>query len=193
MKPYSHILIALLKGVVYSHHEKVWDDLIRPEHESGVKKYFAEINLDLIIDKSEGYAYLKQKITEGSEDEELPRLFERRQLNFHVSLLCLLLRKHLIENDREGESSKAILTKEEIIDLVKPFYKETTNEAIQQKQMEAAFKRVIDEGFLRKMKTEDEQYEINRIIKAFVNADVVKESLDRLQKYASQNSNEVTE
>jgi hypothetical protein len=184
-KPYSHILVALLKGIVYSHNEKVWDELLKPENEADVKKYFADINLELIIDKSEGYAYLKQKQSEDDE-EEAPRLIERRQLNFHVSLLCLLLRKHLIENDREGESTKAILTREEIIQLVKPFYKETTNEANQQKQIEAAMKRIIDEGFLRKMKTEDEQYEINRIIKAFVNADVVKDSLEKLQNYANQ-------
>ncbi len=184
-KPYSYILVALLKGIVYSHNEKVWDELLKPENEADVKKYFADINLELIIDKSEGYAYLKQRQSEDDE-EEAPKLIERRQLNFHVSLLCLLLRKHLIENDREGESSKAILTKEEIIQLVKPFYRETTNEANQQKQIEAAMKRVIDEGFLRKMKTEDEQYEINRIIKAFVNADVVKDSLDKLQNYANQ-------
>jgi hypothetical protein len=184
-KPYSHILVALLKGIVYSHNEKVWNELLKPENEADVKKYFADINLELIIDKSEGYAYLKQRQSED-EEEEAPKLIERRQLNFHVSLLCLLLRKHLIENDREGESSKAILTREEIIQLVKPFYKETTNEANQQKQIEAAMKRVIDEGFLRKMKTEDEQYEINRIIKAFVNADVVKDSLDKLQTYARQ-------
>lgn len=184
-KPYSHILVALLKGIVYSHNEKVWNELLKPENEADVKKYFADINLELIIDKSEGYAYLKQRQSED-EEEEAPKLIERRQLNFHVSLLCLLLRKHLIENDREGESTKAILTREEIIQLVKPFYKETTNEANQQKQIEAAMKRVIDEGFLRKMKTEDEQYEINRIIKAFVNADVVKDSLDKLQTYARQ-------
>ncbi len=184
-KPYSQILVALLKGIVYSHHEKVWNELLKPENEADVKKYFADINLELIIDKSEGYAYLKQRQSED-EEEEAPKLIERRQLNFHVSLLCLLLRKHLIENDREGETSKAILTREEIIQLVKPFYKETTNEANQQKQIEAAMKRVIDEGFLRKMKTEDEHYEINRIIKAFVNADVVKDSLDKLQTYARQ-------
>ncbi|MBS0645005.1 MAG: DUF4194 domain-containing protein [Verrucomicrobia bacterium] len=184
-KPYSHILVALLKGIVYSHNEKVWNELLKHENEADVNKYFADINLELIIDKSEGYAYLKQRQSED-EEEEAPKLIERRQLNFHVSLLCLLLRKHLIENDREGESSKAILTREEIIQLVKPFYKETTNEANQQKQIEAAMKRVIDEGFLRKMKTEDEQYEINRIIKAFVNADVVKDSLDKLQTYARQ-------
>lgn len=185
IKPYSHILVALLKGIVYSHNEKVWDELLRPENEADVKKYFADINLELIIDKSEGYAYLKQRQSED-EEEEAPKLIERRQLNFHVSLLCLLLRKHLIENDREGESTKAILTREEIIQLVKPFYKETTNEASQQKNINAAIERVIKEGFLRKMKTEDEQYEINRIIKAFVNADVVKDSLDKLQTYARQ-------
>lgn len=184
-KQYSHILVALLKGIVYSSNEKVWDELLKPENEADVKKYFADINLELIIDKSEGYAYLKQKQSDDDE-EDGPKLIERRQLNFHVSLLCLLLRKHLIENDREGESTKAILTRDEIIQLVKPFYKETTNEASQQGQIERAIKRVIDEGFLRKMKTEDEQYEINRIIKAFISADVVKDSLERLQNYANQ-------
>jgi hypothetical protein len=186
-KPYSHILIALLKGIVYSHHEDVWNDLLKPQNEADVTRYFADIDLQLIIDKSEGYAYLKQKQHEESDDEG-PKLIERRQLNFHVSLLCLLLRKHLIENDREGEFSKATLTKEQVVQLVKPFYKETSNEASQQRQIEAALKRVIDEGFLRKMKTEDEQYEINRIIKAFINADVVKDSLDKLQRYADQQS-----
>lgn len=181
-KPYSNILVALLKGVVYRD-DKYWDELA--PNEADIKKYFADIYLDVIIDKSEGYAYLKQKDTED-EEEETPKLIEKRQLNFYVSLLCLLLRKHLIENDSEGESTKAYLTRDEILNLVKPFYRETTNEASQIKQMDAAIKRVVDEGFLRKMKTEDEQYEVNRIIKAFVNADVVKDSLEKLKTYANQ-------
>ena len=181
-KPYSNILVALLKGVVYRD-DKFWEELA--PNEADIKKYFADIYLDVIIDKSEGYAYLKQRASE-EEEEETPKLIEKRQLNFHVSLLCLLLRKHLIENDSEGESTKAYLTRDEILNLVKPFYKETTNEASQIKLMDAAIKRVIDEGFLRKMKTEDEQYEVNRIIKAFVNADVVKDSLEKLRTYASQ-------
>lgn len=187
IKPYSPILIALLKGIVYSHNEAIWDELLKPENETDVKKYFSDINLDVIIDRSEGYAYLKQK---QNDEEEVLKLIEKRQLNFHLSLLCLLLRKHLIENDREGESSKAILSKDEIINLMKPFYRETTNEATQQKQIEAAIKKVIDEGFLRKMKTEDDQYEINRIIKAFVSADVVKDTLEKLKIYNKQVSHE---
>jgi len=184
-KPYSHVLVALLKGIVYSDNEQLWNDLIKPENEADIKKYFSEIFLEVVIDKSEGYAFLKQKEAEN-EEEQFPKLIEKRQLNYHFSLLCLLLRKHMIENDREGESVKAILTKDEILNMVKPFYRETTNEAQQQKQIEAAINKLIDEGFLRKMKTEDEQYEINRIMKAFVNGDTVKDSLERLKVYAKQ-------
>jgi hypothetical protein len=185
IKPYSHVLVALLKGIVYSDNEKLWNDLIKPETETDIKRYFAEIFLDVVIDKSEGYAYLKQKVAED-EEEQYPKLIEKRHLNYHFSLLCLLLRKHLIENDREGESAKAILTKEAIIDLAKPFYKETTNEAQQQKLIESAISKLVEEGFLRKMKTEEEQYEINRIIKAFVNGDTIKDYLERLKSYAKQ-------
>jgi len=95
-----------------------------------------------------------------------------------------MLRKYLIEKDSEGE--KAVLTKDEILNMVKPFYKQSSNEASQDKLIEAAINKVIEEGFLRKMKTEDEQYEINRIIKAFINADVVKDSLEKLQNYSNQ-------
>lgn len=185
-KPYSNILVALLKGVVYKD-DKHWEDLFQNEAE--IKRYFADIFLEVIIDKAEGYAYLKQRVNESDEDE-FPRLIERRQLNFHVSLLCLLLRKHLIENDSEGESTKAYLTREELLNLIRPFFKETSNEAAQIKLFDGAIRRVIEEGFLRKMKTEDEQYEVNRIIKAFVNADVVKISLDKLKAHVNQNEDE---
>jgi hypothetical protein len=181
MKPYSNILISLLKGIVYNN-SKYWDDLLR--YESDVKNYFSDILLDVIIDKSEGYAYLKQKEIDEDEDNML-KLIDKRQLNFHVSLLCLLLRRYLIESDSEGESTKAILSKDEIVTLMKPFYKETTNEAKQISHIQAAINKVIDEGFLRRMKTDEEQYEINRIIKAFVNAKTVKNELDKLKKYTA--------
>jgi hypothetical protein len=181
MKPYSNILISLLKGVVY-HHSKYWNDLL--DHEQDVKNYFSDINLRVIIDKSEGYAYLQQKDTEEDENEGYLKLIEKRQLNFHVSLLCLLLRKHLIESDSEGDTIKAILSRDNIINLMKPFYKETTNEAKQLAHINAAINRIEEEGFLRRMKTDDEQYEINRIIKAFIDAGIVKSELEKLKNYS---------
>lgn len=184
-KPYSDVLVALLKGIVYSDNEKLWAELIKPENEADIKKYFADIFLELRIDKSEGYAYLKQQQSEVDEDA-FPKLIEKRQLNYHFSVLCLLLRKHIIENDREGESSKTYLTKEDIVNMVKPFYKVSTNEAQQQKQIESAINKLVDEGLLRRMKTEEENYEINRIIKAFIDGDIVKSSLEKMQEYAKQ-------
>lgn len=191
-KVYSNVLISLLKGIVYSHQEEIWNTLMQPEHERDIRNYFADIHLDVIIDKAEGYAYLKQQQSqtageeESSELENIPKLIRRRPLTFHVSLLCLLLRKHLIENDQEGESAKAILSREEIDNLMKLYLKETSNEANTQKQIDSAIKKVIDEGFLRQMKTEQEQYEVNRIIKAFVNADQVSEWLERYKEYVTQ-------
>lgn len=189
-KVYSNVLVALLKGIVYSHQEEIWNTLILPENERDVRNYFADIHLDLIIDKSEGYAYLKQQQTsadEGENEQETPiKLIRRRALTFHVSLLCLLLRKHLIENDQTGESTRAILSREEINSQMKLYMKESTNEAVVNKQIDAAIKKVEDEGFLRRMKTEQEQYEVNRIIKAFVNADQVSEWLERYKEYVKQ-------
>lgn len=191
-KPYTKVLIALLKGIVYSNNEEIWDALLQPENEMDVKRYFADIHLEVIIDKAEGYAYLKQQQTETETEEDTEseentlKLINRRPLNFYVSLLCLLLRKHLVENDQEGDSVKAILSKEEIVASMSLYLKETTNEAHQLKQVESAIKKVTEEGFLRKLKTEKEQYEVNRIIKAFVNADTVSEWLEKYKEYAKQ-------
>lgn len=190
-KKYSNALIALLKGIVYSHQEEIWDLLMQPENERDIRNYFADIHLDVIIDKAEGYAYLKQQqSTDGEDDADnpgnTPKLIPRRPLTFHVSLLCLLLRKYLIENDQTGESVKAILTREEIENQMKLYMKESSNEAATSRQIGIAINKVIDEGFLRKMKTEQEQYEVNRIIKAFVNADTVSDWLERYKEYVKQ-------
>lgn len=191
-RSYSNVLIALLKGIVYSHQEEIWNTLILPENERDVRNYFANIHLDVIIDKSEGYAYLKQQSselpeeTEEAEQDTAPRLIRKRQLTFHVSLLCILLRKYLIENDQEGESTKAILSREEIGNQMKLYLKESSNEATAYKQIDNAIRKVEDEGFLRRMKTEQEQYEVNRIIKAFVNADQISDLLERYKVYVKQ-------
>jgi hypothetical protein len=78
IQEFSISLITLLKGILYNHQKEAWENLLR--YESEVKKYFSAIGLEVYIDKSEGYAYLQQK--ELDEEMEIPRLGERRQLNF---------------------------------------------------------------------------------------------------------------
>jgi hypothetical protein len=92
---YSLSLVALLKGIVYSHQKEVWENLIR--YESDVKKYFLTIALDLYLDKSEGFAFLRQKERDEEEtvrNEHLCPIGNRQQqLQLHTKSLQVLHHK----------------------------------------------------------------------------------------------------
>lgn len=184
MNPHSISLIALLKGIVYDSQKETWENLV--EHEGDVKKYFSPIGLELYLDKSEGHAFLKQK--ELDPDAEIPRLIERRQISFLLTLTCLTLRKFLLENDAAGASTRAIITKQQIIDRIKPFLFDTTDEAKQVAKIETQITRVMEEGFLRPLENEVNTFEVRRIIKAFIDADKVEEFLAKLKLYAEQSA-----
>jgi hypothetical protein len=180
IQEYSLSVITLLKGILYSHQKDAWENLLR--YEPDVKKYFSTIALDVYIDKSEGYAYLQQKDLE--EEMELPRLAEKRQLNFFTSLLCIVLRKYLLEQDAQGGTVRAIITQQEIINRSKVFLPSASDEAKQQDKIITTINKVIEIGFLRKLDDNSNNYEISRIIKGFVNAEVIDETLKRLQSHA---------
>lgn len=180
--PHSISLIALLKGIVFESQKDIWENLI--DYEADVRKYFNPLGLSLHLDKPEGYAFLKQQ--EFEPGFEMPRLIERRQLSFQLTLLCLTLRKFLLENDAAGTSSRAIITKQEIIDRVKPFLNDSMDEAKQAEKIELQIKRVIEEGFLRPLENETDRYEVRRIIKAFIDADKVEELLSKLREYTNE-------
>jgi len=182
-REYSLSLIALLKGIVYDHQKEVWESVLL--YDADIKKYFLLAGLELFIDKSEGYAFLKQK--EWQEDDvPLPRLAEKRQLNFFTSLLCIVLRKFLLEHDAQGGSVRSIISEEEIINRTKIFLVTATDEAKQEDKIITAINKVLDIGFLRKLEDQEKNYEIHRIIKGFVNADVIDETLKKFQTYAEE-------
>jgi hypothetical protein len=180
MREYSLSLIWLLKGIVYSHQRDIWDNLL--QYEADIKRHFSPFGLDLFLDKSEGYAYLRQR--EWEEETGLPALAEKRQLNFFVSLLCLLLRKYLLEQDAAGGSVRAIITEEEILHRMRMYLPSSPDEAKQTDKIYSAIKRVIEEGFLRKLEGSNDSYEVHRIIKGFINAEVIDETLVRLETWS---------
>lgn len=180
---HSLSLIALLKGIVYDHQKEVWENLLR--YEPDVKRYFLPIGLELFLDKSEGYAYLKQKEWD-EEENRLPKLAEKRQLNFSTSLLCIVLRKYLLEHDAQGGAVRSIISEQEIINRTKIFLPGTNDEAKQHEKIVSTINKVVDIGFLRKLEDQEKNYEIHRIIKGFVNADVIDDTLKRLQNYAAE-------
>jgi Domain of unknown function (DUF4194) len=182
IKEYSLSLISLLKGVVYDHQKPAWANLLT--YEADVKKYFSSIGLELFMDKSEGYAFLRQ--VEFEEEVDIPKLAEKRQLDFYTSLLCLVLRKYLLEVDAQGGTVRAIIPQQEIVNRVKLFLPTTPDEAKQQDKITTTINKVIEIGFLRKVEDNTDNYEIHRIIKGFVNADEIDAALKRLESYAAE-------
>ena len=89
------VVTRLFRGVVYAEaDEKIWQSLTALE--SQARDYVAVLGLDLILDESEGYAFLKSR---EDPDGTLPRLIPRRRLTFDVSLLLALLRGRMLEFD----------------------------------------------------------------------------------------------
>lgn len=178
----SIAIILLLKGLFYkSDHEKAWSELIENSF-GAIHDHFEVMGLDVIIDESEGYAYLQNKIYE--EDEiALPKLIQSRELSYKVSLICVLLRKKMADFDMQNESTKAVVSQEDIKEEVKIFLPQKFNEVKFFKEIESSIRKVEELGFLKKLKNEAQSYEIRRSIKAFVDASWLDDFNKRLQEY----------
>ncbi len=173
------VVTRLFKGVVYSEtDEKIWQSLLALA--SQVRDYVAVLGLDLILDESEGYAFLKSR---EDPDVTLPRLIPRRQLTFDVSLLLALLRARMLEFDTNSSETRLIMTEQEIVDMVSVFLPESSNEARVLDKLGANVKKVVELGFLRKMRGETGTYEVARILKAYVDAQWLEEFDARLADY----------
>lgn len=181
---FSLPLIMLLKGVVYERQKEAWENLLH--YEAEIKKYYLPLGLELFLDKSEGFAFLSPKKENEEEETPLPKLSEKRQLNFFTTLLCVLIRKFLLEHDAQGGSVRLIINEQEIINRAKVFLPAANDEAKQQEKIITAINKTTELGFLRKLDDKEKNYEVHRIIKGFVNAEAVDETLKRLQSYAAE-------
>lgn len=189
----SVLLISLLKSVLYRDgDERLWATLLNLQ--ARVRDYVAVLNLDLVLDEAEGYAFLKSRPEpeDGDATPRLPRLVARRPLSYPVSLLLALLRRKLAEFDASGSDTRLVLSRDDIVELVRLFLPDGTNEAKLIDQIQTTINKVVELGFLHKLKpaagaaTGPGSYEVRRILKAFVDAQWLAELDARLAIYQSQ-------
>ncbi len=177
----SHVTIALFKGVVYSDTDPaIWQVLLASTSE--LREYVAVVGLELEINEAEGYAYLREH-PRAEGDQELPRLVSRRPLSYPQSLLLALLRKRLLELDTRGGETRLIVTRDEIVDMVRLFFAGGTNEAKFVDLVDQHINRIVDLGFMRRMRGRDDAFEVRRILKAFVDAQWLGELDRKLEAY----------
>lgn len=176
-------LIALFKGVVYADQgNENWQRLL--DSQAAIRDHVAVLGLELIVDEAEGYAFLRQRPDED-EENPLPRLMARRQLSYPISLLLALLRKKLAEHDAGGGEVRLVLSREDIADLLRLFLPDSANEAKLMDRVGMDINKAVEMGFLRKLRGQDDQYEVRRILKAYIDAQWLADFDQRLGEYAA--------
>lgn len=189
----STLAIMLLKGVIYREQdESLWGALLNLQ--ARVRDYVSVLALELILDEAEGYAFLRARAeaTDDAATPKLPRLIARRPLSFPVSLLLALLRKKLAEFDagggHESDGSRLILLRDDLVELVRVFMPDSSNEAKLVDNIETHITKVVELGFLRRLKVSNGPagFEVRRILKAFVDAQWLADFDARLAAYQRQ-------
>ncbi|ABM11968.1 MULTISPECIES: DUF4194 domain-containing protein [Mycobacteriaceae] len=175
-------IIRLMQGVVYrTSDEDTWLTLERLG--AGVRDHFSTIGVDVVIDDTEGYAYLRSRPEEDGE-EALPRLVRRRALTYNVSLLLVLLRKRLVEFETGGGEGRLVLSTEQIVEMLRLFQADSTNDARVVDQAETTIKKAAELGFLRQLRGQRDHWEVRRILKAYVDAQTLNDFAAKLREYA---------
>jgi hypothetical protein len=175
-------IIRLMQGVVYRESdEDTWVALERSG--GGVRDHFAAIGVEVVVDDTEGYAYLRSR-PEVEGQEALPRLVRRRSLTYNVSLLLVLLRRRLLEFETSGSEGRLVVNRGQIVEMLRVFQADSSNEARIVDQAERTIGKAAELGFLRPLRGQADHWEVRRILKAYVDAQTLSDFADKLKQYA---------
>ncbi|MET0995529.1 MAG: DUF4194 domain-containing protein [Mycobacterium sp.] len=180
------VVTHLMKGVVYrDSHEQVWQHLVQLVPR--VSDYVATMGLAVVVDEAEGYAFLRSKPDDPDDDSPpIPRLIARHALSVHTSLMLALLRKKLAEFDATDDGFRLILTRDQIVDMMTMFMATSSNEARTVDIIDRTIGKVVELGFLRRLPKQDDQLEVRRVLKAFVDGQWLSDFDARLAEYAAE-------
>jgi len=180
----SLVLVHLMKGPLYRDtHDKLWGLLLQVRHQ--VSDFVTVLGLSVVIDEAEGYAYLRSRPIDD-DTPEFPRLVVRRALSFHVSVLLALLRKRLAEFDASSADARLILSRDQMVEMLRLFMPDSTNDARLVDTIDAHINKAVELGFLRRLRDEQNLFEVRRILKAYVDAQWLSQFDARLDEYLTE-------
>ncbi|WP_194976279.1 DUF4194 domain-containing protein [Aquiflexum lacus] len=181
--PYAKSAVKLLQGPVFEDQQEVWNEVLQYQVE--LTQYFERIALEVVIDKRDGYAYLKQ--IELDESGTTIGLIRRMPLTYDLTLVCVLLREWLLEFESSDlETANLYITPKEFRDRMEMFFKEKTNELKFIKELNRHLEDCVKMGFLKlvhkdRTSTDEYRYEVKRILKARVTTDELSKFKQQLE------------
>ncbi len=186
--PFAAVIIKLLQGPVYADDKNIWREL--QAWSSAIQEYFGKIGMTLEIAEQDGFARIMQPEAGENDETPLPRLMRKQSLTYEATLLAVILREGLEEFDIKSDGTKFYLTQKEIKERIELFYKEQPNKSKLWKDLSKPINSLLTIGIL-KLNREDvankdnNQYEIKRIIKAFISNDKLEEIKNKLSNYVN--------
>lgn len=181
IKPYSKAIVKLLKGVV-ERSSNVWEDVIH--YQDDIQVYIAQIGLELIVKKEDGFAFVKQ--FDNSEGKTLG-VVTKRHIGFETSIVLVVLRQSLEEFDSNPThlSTEKFITDTEIKDELELFLQEDYNKLKFQNNLNNYIKKAVELGYLKEIgqKDNESKYQIHRIIKEKITLDILQDFKIKLQAY----------
>ena len=166
--PFAKAASKLLQGPIFEDQDDIWRDI--RQYEVELIKYFERIAIELVIDKRDGYAYLKQ--IELDENGSTIGLIRRIPLTYELTLVCVLLREWIQESESDNlETANLYITPKQFRDRLEMFFKEKTNELKFVKELNKHLESCEKLGFLKVLykspsNSDEDRYEVKRIIKA---------------------------
>jgi len=183
-EPYANVIVKLFNGVIYDENEKLWNDLL--QYQVPISQFFEQIAIDLIVDKKDGYAYLKQ--IEIDEEGSTIGLVRRISLKYETSLICVFLREMLDDFEINNVDQRNLyLTHKQLKENIELFFKEKSNKVKLLSKFDNYIDQIVELGFLKKIgnpeNSKDEmRYEVRRIIKAKITNDVLADFKKKLEQ-----------
>lgn len=180
---YARSAIKLLQGPVFEDQQEIWQEILQYQVE--LMQYFERIALELIIDKRDGYAFLKQ--IELDESGKTIGLIRRMPLTYELSLVCVLLREWLLEFESSDlETANLYITPKEFRDRLEMFFQEKANELKFIKELNRYLDQCVEMGFLKLVhkgsgSPEEDRYEVKRILKARITTDELSRFKQQLE------------
>ena len=149
-----------------------------------IRGFFRQVGQEVIFDEGEGYAFIRQ--IEPQQDERVPRLVQKRALNYETTLLLVFLREELDRFESSGtDSTRLVRSRDQLRSLVAPYLRETTDRARDRDKLDEAITRLVGLGFLRRQGSADaEEFQVMRIVKARFGPGELESVKERLLRHA---------
>ena len=166
-REWSDPAVRLFHGVVYMEDGQPWDVLLR--NISPLEEYFGRVGLQLVVDETEGLAFLRQLQAEDLPEkyDGLPRMFRRSRLSYDATLLTILLREELRRfEEEEVDNQRCVVSGTALFEQWKSFFPRGQDELKLRKALPAALRTLEGLKFVRRFGRDGDDWEVRRILKA---------------------------